>query len=370
MRSKNTTPISPIPQDPYLWTVERIRRFLKPCEFWWAELSSPARLPWARTVRGWRRGFGRSANLVYQLDRNDPTLYVSEYQQNVRSVAINGHFDHVVNNKLLLPLLMRSVGLRSPRLFGVRRGRLWFDADGSIIAQPCDWLVELISRQPELVFKPIKGLKGRGVVFIKGGEDGPTLNGRVVSEPALADLVSSRGDAIVTEFVRQAHYASRLYPGVSNSIRLLTLWDYVKGRPFIAAAAQRIGSERSFPVDNWRVGLGGFSAEVNLETGALSAGVTVRQRKLVWFSSHPETQAEIEGTLITGWDRVKTSICAAAAKLFFARIIGWDVLVTETDFVVLEINSPPGLAVHQVHRPLLGDKRVRRFFERHGVIAR
>lgn len=368
MREKTNPAISSAPRDPYLWILERVRSFLKPLEFWLVELRSPVRLPVRRTVHAWRRGFGRAGSLAYRLDENPCSLYVSQYQQNVPSAAINGHFDHIVNNKLVFPLLMRSVGLQSPRIFATRRAGDWFQDDGSILARPAAWLADLLKRHETLVFKPVKGLKGKGLVFLRGGGK-LTMNGVEASDSDLENLLGGSADAIVTEFVRQADYAAQLYPFTSNSVRVLTLWDYEQGRPFIAAAAQRIGCERSRPVDNWRAGAGGLSAEVDLETGVLSAGATIRNQKIAWFAAHPETGAQIEGVHVSHWNQVRSLISEAAAKLFFTRILGWDVLMTESGFTVLEVNGPPGLALHQVHRPLLADPRVRRFYEKHGVIS-
>jgi len=59
-----------------------------------------------------------------------------------------------------------------------------------------------------------------------------------------------------------------------------------------------------------------------------------------------------------------------ASLLSFCPYIGWDLLVTDDDVVVLEGNDGPDLKLHQVHRPLLADPRIRRFYEHHGVVRR
>ena len=52
----------------------------------------------------------------------------------------------------------------------------------------------------------------------------------------------------------------------------------------------------------------------------------------------------------------------AARCLPEAPLIGWDVLMTDGGYSILEANSPPGVSVWQVHAPLLADPRVARFF--------
>ena len=44
-------------------------------------------------------------------------------------------------------------------------------------------------------------------------------------------------------------------------------------------------------------------------------------------------------------------------------------VITDSGYVCLEGNAPPGTAVWQCHQPLLSDPRARRFYETHGVIA-
>jgi hypothetical protein len=58
----------------------------------------------------------------------------------------------------------------------------------------------------------------------------------------------------------------------------------------------------------------------------------------------------------------------AAEYFYFSPYIGWDLVVTEAGACFLEANSPPGIAVWQVHAPLLSDPRVRRFFHCHEMI--
>jgi hypothetical protein len=47
--------------------------------------------------------------------------------------------------------------------------------------------------------------------------------------------------------------------------------------------------------------------------------------------------------------------------------VGWDVMVTDDGFQVIEGNKFSDVQVLQVHRPLPDDRRVRDFY-RHGII--
>ncbi|ESP90053.1 sugar-transfer associated ATP-grasp domain-containing protein [Candidatus Halobonum tyrrellensis] len=175
---------------------------------------------------------------------------------------------------------------------------------------------------------------------------------------------------LVSEFVRQADYADRLFPDAVNTLRVVTLNDDADG-PFVAGAVHRVGTAASAPVDNWS--RGGLSVEIAGD-GTLSDGARWSSAgELRWFDAHPDTGDPLAGVEMPGWPAVRERILWMAAALPSLPHIGWDVVLTdegdgENDpgFVVIERNSHPGVETLQVHRPLLDDPRVRRFYERHG----
>jgi hypothetical protein len=115
---------------------------------------------------------------------------------------------------------------------------------------------------------------------------------------------------------------------------------------------------------------GGLVADVDRETGALGSAVRyLGAEQLVRYETHPDTGATIADTTIPGWPAVREQLLEMAATFSHAPYIGWDVIVTgEGEFTVIEGNNCSGVRVFQVHRPLLDDSRVRRFYERHGIV--
>jgi hypothetical protein len=277
--------------------------------------------------------------------------------------------DHLINNKLLLPHLMGSVGLPCPRILGFRRNGQWMTSSGKRIRDLPGWLGDLISGEKKIVAKPVKGLKGKGLVFIEKSGNYFMANGREIEKMRLPGLFPKKRDFVITAFVEQAEYARSLYPHTSNTLRILTLWDIEANEPFVAAAAHRIGMSRSFPVDNWKAGLGGLASDVRLDEGMLGPGAAVEDgNRVVWHAHHPETGAAVRGVVVPRWQKIVERICEGARRLCFLPFVGWDILVTDEDFCVLEINGFPGLHLHQVHRPLLSDPRVRLFYKTFGLV--
>lgn len=334
------------------------------------ELRSRAELSLARRWRGWRHGFGATSYVIYDLDRHDPSQYLSDYAVWFRIEGVNGVFNAVVDNKLAFARIMTLHGFPSPRVHAVLdRGRV-HDLAGLVPDSSAHaWLAQHPAAGRPLVLKPAAGGRGQGIIFLGRDAAGHLVNGVRASLADVDALLASLRGYLVTDFVVQAPYAARIYPHTTNTVRILTLWDLEAGRPFIAAAAHRFGTARSAPVDNWHGGLGGLSARIDLETGVLGPGATFSSAgRLCWHERHPDSGVPIAGIRVDRWPETRAIVLSAAASLPEAPAIGWDLVITDEGCSFLEGNSPPGPYVWQVHAPLLADPRARSFYEAHGVV--
>jgi len=361
--------ITPATFDDFAWASQLGRIVVRALQLFIREIRSPVPMSLRRATRGWRLGFGKTLNLVYAIDKCDPRDYVTEFQQLLFCPRINAHYDHLLNNKLLFPKLMDSIGLDRPEILAFSHKGSLRSSQGIQIRSVADWLLETLQERNQIVVKPVKGRKGRGIAFIELQEHAILINRIKAELHEATSILENPSDFVVCEFVPQADYGRTLYPLTTNTIRLLTIWNYRLSQPFVAAAAQRIGTSRSFPTDNWQAGLGGLSSHVDLDTGRLGKGASIsKDWRLAWYPQHPETGSQIECLEVPGWTEICRRLTDAARELAWTPQIAWDVLVTKGGFTVIEINGSPGLAVHQVHRPLLSDRRVRDFYRFHKVI--
>jgi hypothetical protein len=345
----------------------KIRGFLS---LWRMEKKLKTRLPWKDTLRAWSHGFSRWTYSMYGLDRNDLRLYISDRTQFTLLDGINGPHRPAAQQKFIFSKYLDLLGVPSPVVLAVViRGRILAAGDLSrSLGWP--WLRERLEERPHgVVLKPIKGCEGIGVAFLRQSGSGFLLDGQAMAEGEAAAHLSSLDDYMVTEFAVQHEYASRIYPGTTNTLRLLTLWDYEAEAPFLAQAVHRIGTHRSFPVDNFRMGAGGLSAWIDIGTGELGPAACKPETGAVkWHDTHPESGAPIRGVRLPRWQEMTTDILRLSAHLPFIPFIGWDVVLTEEGYQVLEMNPGSGFFLFQVHQPPLQDPRIRRFFEKHRVV--
>jgi hypothetical protein len=232
-----------------------------------------------------------------------------------------------------------------------------------------DTIKTLAESPPGIVIRPVKGMKGIGLLFVSRSRTGLMANQAPISSEDLERLVPTLAPAVVTEKVEQSDYSRNLYSRTVNTVRFLTLWDYDRGEPFLAAAAQRIGTSRSFPADNFRGGLGGISSDIDLESGVTGPARGLDLTYSVFQTdTHPESGERIEGLTVPSWEAMVAASLRGARTFHFAPMLAWDVAITRQGFSVLEVNGTPGLPVHQIHRPLLADPRIRNFYRYHRLI--
>lgn len=357
------------PFDDASWALEKMRLCAIPFQCFKALIAPPVNLPLSIRLHALRRGWSRQDPIIYDVDRWGATDFLSSWQQLMSRSRINGNADFLINNKLAQQSMLKSLGLEMPPFLGMVWRRALFTAGGQLVDTPLEWLSECIDCHSGLVIRPIKGNGGKGLMILTKSGGSFSVNGREASDPAVTRTIEKSTNCLITGLVQQARYASRIFPDTSNTIRILTLWDPEQSRPFVAAAAHRFGTSRSGPADNWRGGFGGLSSEIDLQTGQLGPGKRIGEDfKLECHSTHPESGIQIAGQAVPGWEAILRTVTSSAQELFYAPFLGWDLLVTEEGHKVIELNGSPGLHVHQVHKPLLIDPRVKRFFTSYGVL--
>ena len=329
-------------------------------------------VPLSRRLWLYRRGFFRSSHELYDLENDDYRDYLPNSWRYLRTSWINEPFDEAMNNKLFTYWLLGDHSERLPELHGVCSGRTFYPlGDGlSVEGAPRAFgpaLDSLLREERRLVVKGLRG-GGAGAVSTVAWDGAYRLDDECVSFDDVLERLRSLGDWILTAHVDQAPYAEALYPRSVNTIRAVTMIDPDTGAAFVPIVVHRIGTQRSGTVDNWSKG--GLSAEVDVDTGVLGRAVQFPyDGKLRWLDEHPTTGEAIEGTAVPGWDSIRDALLSIAGSIPYVPYVGWDLAVVDDgEFEILEVNANTDVDVLQVHRPLLRDERVARFYRHHGVV--
>ncbi|WP_255171001.1 sugar-transfer associated ATP-grasp domain-containing protein [Natrononativus amylolyticus] len=327
-----------------------------------------AGIPYTQRLSLIRNGFHSTRTRDYDLERYDLSAYLPDFSGAVSPGQLAGSDAAIAMNKLTFhQILTDRYEDAIPTVYGVIHNGTVRAETGAVLTDDCvGWLREQLHRHERLVCKPVTGVGGANVYVLERSDDGPVVNGRELSLTTLVDQFGSQTTYLVNEFVDQAEYAETIFPDATNTIRVITLRDVTTQEPFVARAIHRFGVAASAPVDNWDKG--GISAHVDIETGTMTTAAQNTASGIRWLEDHPETGAPITGISIPRWDRLREEITTIAAHLQQLPLVGWDIVITEDGYAVLEGNIRPTHEMMQIHEPFLTDTRVREFFDYHGVI--
>jgi hypothetical protein len=344
----------------------------------WVVTRAPSDISLWNLLKVWWSGYMPQSELIYRANTIGSGIqeYVSDRAWKAGTTYINEGREIILSDKLMLYRFLVDHKDCLPELYGVISGgnfspRPWGEASSF-----AELLKEKRCHDPEggLVVKPTHGSEGKGVRIIRFHPreqnlcllDGNAVDMETLCKSLLRESKTSNRQ-MVTAWVGNAPYAEKLYPHTPNTLRVLMMRDISTNAPFVAAAAQRIGVKKSEPVDNFT--LGGLSAEVDLDTGILSAASSKPSNgQLNWYDVHPETGATIKGVAIPGWANIKEKLKGIMDEIPWVDYVGWDLLVKDDGLKILEGNAYPALRIIQIHRPLLAEPRIRQFYEAHGVV--
>lgn len=329
------------------------------------EIKSEVDIPFKEKLRMWRNGFFSASYVLYDLGKNDLKDYLSDYQENIKAVRLNKDNAYLLDNKIRFYDLIKG-DLQAPADIGLLKDGEIHSSKGR--TKSVSDLKDLLENGKILLLKPVDSASGMGVLKVSKEGDNIICNNEKISMDEFLKKISTLNNYIVSFFIQQASYSSKIYPEAVSTVRILTMISPETGKPFIAAAAHRFATDKSFPVDNCNAG--GLTANINIGSGRLSKAVSpyFKGSSITWYKNHPDTGESIEGVQIPHWEEIKSKILNAAGKISQLKYIGWDIVVTDDGFIVLEGNDGPDIKLHQVHSPLLINPDVRNFFRFYGVV--
>jgi hypothetical protein len=334
-----------------------------------AELTD-RRFTWAEKRSAWRKGFTAESAAMYGFPRTDWGDYVSDYIRENIAWLINGA-PQFFDQKLVLKHLLITHGFRQSEAFAlVARAGTGAQLDPLGNRSRLVSLAELEEAMRadggQFIVKPQDGAEGVGVALVT--ERDGTLMRRRRGAWAPYSIKPVPRTLLVERQLTQHPFWQAFFPEAANTMRLLTMWTPGEAEPFIAVAAQRIGTVRSAPTDNFAQG--GLAVPIRLDTGTLGpAQLIPTSSRAARFAQHPENGVAIEGVQLPFWDRICATALAAARVVGFARYVGWDLLVDpEGTPMIIEGNTNAGVQILQMDGGLLKNPRVRRFYQSLGVI--
>jgi hypothetical protein len=207
----------------------------------------------------------------------------------------------------------------------------------------------------DLFVKPAAGRGGRGAErwdrIGPSSFSGPEGN-RLSGDDLLERLVerSKRRSLIVQPRLTPHPELVPITTGALPTMRVLTCLN-AEGQPEVMASMLRTSFGANRTVDNLHAG--GIGALVDIASGRLSRASNLgSDARLGWFSSHPDTGAQIEGKVVPYWKEAKALAVAAHRQFNDRVVIGWDIAVLDDGPIFVEGNGNPDLDILQRFMPV------------------
>lgn len=199
-----------------------------------------------------------------------------------------------------------------------------------------DGILHLLREKKLLAMKPTVGSHGIG--FYKLGFDGENylVNGKEKSESEMLGFLASLDDYYnISEYIVMHSDLRRIYSEVACTVRIMVI-NRSGLDPVIENAYFRIGTKSTGFTDN--IGSGGVFAYVDEKTGFFHDAEVIKEHVITPCPIHPDTQEKIEGTL-PHWDEVLRVIPELCRYISPLEYLGFDVVMTDSGFKILEINT-------------------------------
>ena len=301
------------------------------------------------------KGFTPNKGYIYDFKKYGYDSFVTDTTRYLNTVFINYPNREMLNDKYACYLFLKDFTDKVVPVYGlVNNGYLFAvnkyrDAD------------ELFENERKVVLKPRQGRGGEGVIVLNVDQGRFTMPGK--GEVEFPTVIRSLKNYVLVPFVQQHAYASKIFPGSLNTIRLMTC--ILNDKPVLLRAGHRFGNVNTGNVDNFSQG--GVSTIVDLETGVLQDPVMwdSKNRRRQTVEVHPYTGAQILNVQIPRWQEVRHSVLALHESIKFIKFVGWDIAVTENDYRIIEANYASDVDGLQMHRPLLVDEANKQFFSQY-----
>ena len=290
------------------------------------------------------KGYEPNKAILYsEMNKSNRKDYVSDYYRWVTSYMINNQYKYYFMDKLNFYFFMSAFTSRVCPVMG------YYSHEGKFL--------ELLTPQQipfsfdRLIYKPNKGTKGQG---IKTGNTPPRLSDfqKQLQEKKFSDY-------IVCPYLTQRNYASKIFSGSLNTIRVFT--GILEGKSVCIRAVHRFGRSSVKDVDNFSKG--GISANINIQTGMMDKACYFDGRKRVSVTMHPDTQEPVIGVKVEGWEEMISELLRIQLRISFIRYLAWDIAMVNDSFLIIEANHVSDVDLYQCHGSLITTEEHRRFFE-------
>ena len=227
--------------------------------------------------------------------------------------------------------------------------------------QSYEGILHLLEDKGDLALKMSSGTHGIGFRKLSYRNGIYFMNNKFCHKEDIIKYFDSRtAFYVITNYVNSHRDIKNIYPNSTNTVRIMVINENGIS-PIIASAFMRIGSSTTGVIDN--VGFGGVSASVDLKTGHFYNGEQNIEHIIYECKVHPDTGINIDG-ILPHWNTILEKIPLMCCFIPQLEFMGFDVAITNSGFIVLEINVHQDLHRFPYYSPEVKDYFFRKLEEK------
>lgn len=187
-----------------------------------------------------------------------------------------------------------------------------------------------IESHPKFIIKPLESNSGKGVKIVD------SIGSKNLCESLKTEY---KGGFIAEELIAQSKALAQFHPQSVNTVRINTFnfGDTIE----VKFPSMRMGRGEAV-VDN--ANAGGICGGLDLNSGML---IAVGDELGNHYDVHPDTKIPFEGFTLPRWDEVCALSKEIAAEFSECKVIGFDFVLTDNGWSLVEINAHP-LLIFQI----------------------
>jgi len=316
-------------------------------------------VPGKRQLRFIFKGFNSKRIIPYDFKKWNYKDYISDLET-IKLTYINRPHSKLLRDKIIFSNFFRNY-FRTPENYClISKGKfIPLSLHHNVICY--DQFLNLLDLNKKLILKPNYSSRGKGIFIIEKVGNDFKYNAKKISSLELDHFLASLNNYLVCEFIEQGDFTKGLFSLTTNTIRINSFHNPVTGETFLKFPVLRIGTSATFPVDN--VSQGGLYAFIDVHSGIIQEAHQIEHPgKMIKIKFHPESSVQIYGAQVPNWVLIRNSILKTAELISpLIKIVGWDVVVTNDGFVVIEGNNGPDFFQDGGDNLIGNDKDVQKF---------
>lgn len=223
-------------------------------------------------------------------------------------------------------------------------------------------IFQLLEEKKALAFKLAVGRAGKGFIVARYvNKNEYWFNDNKYSYDTALRLIEQLNGYLISEFVQQCDAYRKIWDRTAHTLRVQTC-NIGNGKAEVVFSFLRFGSSKALHAVNHIIDPGIFTAIIDIDTGHTIKIITSdvnRQQCEVEF--HPDTD-EFMKIDVPNWALIISKCKEMHDFMPELAWLGWDIMVTNEGFKILEINTFSGLVAVESVEPIMTSSRLKPIF--------